>query len=110
MLAVLATLCGCYSWMVSASPVNLLNRGSDHHIKGVTVVEVMEDQGFWFGNFIVGDSKNLSLLVDTGSADVGLNSGEYKPSHNSVNLKTTGQDSYGTTQSNGCGNTIVCTP
>jgi hypothetical protein len=36
---------------------------------------------FWFGNFTVGDSQNLDLLVDTGSSDLIVNPGEYaKPS------------------------------
>jgi hypothetical protein len=78
--------------------------------QGVTVVDVTADEGFWFADFTVGASKNLSLLVDTGSADVGLNTGHYKPSSRSIDLNTIGQGSYGTTQNNGCGSGLVRFP
>lgn len=42
---------------------------------------------YWFGNFKVGDSGPLKLLLDTGSADLLVNPGLYKPSSN--------QKSYG---------------
>ena len=36
--------------------------------------------GRWFGNFSVGNSGPLSLLVDSGSSDIVLNPGRYLPS------------------------------
>ena len=35
---------------------------------------------YWFGNFSVGDSGDLKLLIDTGSTDCLVNPGLYKPS------------------------------
>ena len=35
---------------------------------------------YWFGNFKVGDSGPLKLLIDTGSADLLVNPGLYTPS------------------------------
>lgn len=61
------------------------------------------DGGFWFGSFDVGESKNLSLLIDTGSSDLIVNPGLYKPSSKSVNLNRSTELEYGTAQSNGCG-------
>ena len=61
------------------------------------------DAGFWYGAFDVGQSKNLSLLIDTGSNDVSVNPGLYKPSGQSKNLNQTGHLRYSTTQENGCG-------
>jgi pepsin A len=105
-IAYITLLCNC-------TPLNgyisrELNREpGQHNEQGVTVVELTSDEGFWFADFTVGVSRNLSLLVDTGSADVGLNTGNYKPSRHSINLNMIGQDTYGTTQSNGCGSGLV---
>jgi hypothetical protein len=104
----------CISLLCDCAPLNgyisreLNPEPGEQNEQGVTVVEVTSDAGFWFADFTVGASRNLSLLVDTGSADVGLNTGKYKPSGQGIDLNTTGQDSYGTTQSNGCGSGIVC--
>lgn len=35
---------------------------------------------YWFGHFDVGNTKNAKLLIDTGSTDLILNPGLYKPS------------------------------
>lgn len=59
--------------------------------------------GFWYGTFSIGESKDLSLLIDTGSNDVAVNPGLYKPSSQSENLHQKGELQYATAQSNGCG-------
>ena len=61
------------------------------------------DAGFWYGSFDVGETKNLSLLIDTGSDDVAVNPGLYKPTSQSHNLNETGSLGYGTTEADGCG-------
>ena len=101
-IACIVLLCNCAPWngYNSHEP----DRQNEHR---VTVVEVISDGGFWFADFTVGAAGNLSLLVDTGSADVGLNTGNYKPSSRGIDLNAIGQDSYGTTQSNGCGSSLV---
>ncbi|KAK5110053.1 hypothetical protein LTR62_006297 [Meristemomyces frigidus] len=61
------------------------------------------DAGFWYGSFDVGRSKNLSLLIDSGSSDVSINPDLYQPSHASVDLEITGTLGYSTVLENGCG-------
>lgn len=61
------------------------------------------DAGFWYGVFNVGEAHNLSLLIDTGSPDVAVNPGLYKPSRASRNLSEAGSLEYGTVEENGCG-------
>ena len=108
-IACIALLCNGAPWNGPISRES--NRGPyGQNEQGVTTVELTFDEGFWFADFTVGASKNLSLLVDTGSADVGLNTGKYKPSKQAINLNMTGQDTYGTTQSNGCGSSLVRFP
>lgn len=105
-IASVILLCKCAPWNAYTS--RELNREPGRETQqGITVVEVESDGGFWFADFTVGTSRNLSLLVDTGSADVGLNTGNYKPSSHGINLNMIGQDAYGTTQSNGCGSSLV---
>jgi pepsin A len=58
---------------------------------------------WWFGNFDVGDTKNLSLQIDTASSSLAINPGLYRPSTKSKSLHHTGILSYGTWQKNGCG-------
>lgn len=65
-------------------------------------------QGFWFGQFDIGNSKNLSLLIDTGSSDIIVNSPYYHPGLQSVNLGKNFSSSYGTTESDGSGTGTVC--
>ena len=65
------------------------------------------DAGFWYGTFDVGEAKDLSLLIDTGSSDVAVNPDLYKPSPHSENLHEKGQLSYATAQENGCGKSHV---
>ncbi|PWY90676.1 acid protease [Aspergillus heteromorphus CBS 117.55] len=64
---------------------------------------ISESEGFWFGSFDVGSSKNLHMLIDTGSSDVIVNKGYYTPGSSSVNLNLTFDNSYGTTESDGSG-------
>lgn len=40
-----------------------------------TVPTVLGESLYWFGNFTVGDSHDLELLIDTGSTDLILNPG-----------------------------------
>lgn len=105
-IACITLLCKCAPWNGYVSR-ELYREPGRQNEQGVIVVDLMSDEGFWFANFTVGTSKDLSLLVDTGSADVGLNTGNYKPSSHSINLNMIGQESYGTTQSNGCGSGFV---
>lgn len=58
---------------------------------------------FWYGSFDVGDSKNLSLLIDSASGAVIINPGAYKPSSKSVALNGTYFDDFGTWREDGCG-------
>ncbi|MCJ1353997.1 MAG: hypothetical protein MMC33_003984 [Icmadophila ericetorum] len=48
----------------------------------------------WFAPFRVGNS-NLNLSIDTGSADVAINTGRYSPSYNSLKLNQTAELRYG---------------
>lgn len=65
---------------------------------------VSSSGGFWFGDFTVGGSSNLSMLIDTGSADIIVNPGFYAAGKISKPLNQTFQDNYGTTSSDGTGN------
>lgn len=68
----------------------------------------MNLQSFWFGSFDVGNSKNLTLLIDTGSSDVIVNPGLYKAGPHSVDTHSTFTITYGTTESDGSGTGTVC--
>ena len=71
-----------------------------------TALETL-DAGFWYGNFSIGASTNLSLLIDTGSDDVAVNPGLYIPSSASQNLGQSGALRYGTTEEDGCGSADI---
>lgn len=76
----------------------------DHHDTSYLPIEPANgDGGFWYGTFDVGESKNLSLLIDTASQDVAVNPTRYKPTPESQNLHENGSLVYDTTQVNGCG-------
>ncbi|OOF94901.1 hypothetical protein ASPCADRAFT_208555 [Aspergillus carbonarius ITEM 5010] len=64
-------------------------------------------QGFWFGSFDVGNSKNLHMLIDTGSSDVIVNPGLYAQGSSSASLNLTFENAYGTTESDGSGTGTV---
>ncbi|KAM3074119.1 hypothetical protein ACMFMG_003059 [Clarireedia jacksonii] len=84
-----------------AVKIPLHRRASPSNITGLTNYE----GGFWFTNITVGFSTPANLLVDTGSADLVLNPGLYKPSIQSVNLNSTFEVTYGTTTGGGAGST-----
>lgn len=65
---------------------------------------ISNSNGFWFGSFTVGASFNLTMLIDTGSTDVIVNSGLYKPSTSSLDIYQGFTSTYGTTASDGTGN------
>ncbi|KAK0270330.1 hypothetical protein LTR35_014129 [Friedmanniomyces endolithicus] len=58
---------------------------------------------FWYGTFNIGATRNLSLLIDTGSSDVSTNPDLYKPSPSSLDLHRDGVLSYSTGEEDGCG-------
>jgi hypothetical protein len=60
-------------------------------------------QGFWFGQFKIGEGTNYTMLVDTGSGDLILNPGVYVPGSSSKSLNTTFANHYGTTNADGSG-------
>ncbi|KAJ6160805.1 hypothetical protein N7470_004201 [Penicillium chermesinum] len=66
---------------------------------------VFEAQNFWFGHFTVGNSRNASILIDTGSSDLIFNPGSryYKPGPHSKNLHHTFSIQYETTKPDGSG-------
>ena len=51
--------------------------------------------GRWFGNFSIGSSGPLSLLIDTGSSNIVLNPGRYNPSADFQDLGTNFTKIYG---------------
>lgn len=63
---------------------------------------------FWFGLFDLGSSRNLSLLIDTGSQDLFLNPGHvYKPGPDAEALNSTFDYSFGTVEADGSGSETV---
>jgi pepsin A len=58
---------------------------------------------WWFGDFDIGDAKNLSLQIDTASSSLTINPGFYKPSSESKSLHHNGTLGYSTWLKNGCG-------
>ena len=68
-----------------------------------TARPVARGPAFWYGNFGLGESRNLSFLVDTGSFEVGIDPGLYEPTSSSKNLHISGTNIYGTVLANGCG-------
>ncbi|KAJ5900940.1 acid protease [Penicillium subrubescens] len=65
------------------------------------VEKLSEANNVWFGSFDVGNSKNLTLLIDTGSSDVIVSPGLYKGGPHSVDTSSTFANTYGTTESDG---------
>ncbi|KAK0874054.1 hypothetical protein LTS02_000435 [Friedmanniomyces endolithicus] len=61
------------------------------------------DGGFWYGSFNAGATRNLSLLIDTGSSDVSIDPDLYKPSPSSLDLHQDGVLGYSTVEEDGCG-------
>ena len=77
--------------------------GSTSNSAFATAPVAFAPRGFWYASFDVGDSKNLSLIVDTGSQAVVLNPELYRQSPESIDLKIRNRFEYGTAQANGCG-------
>ncbi|OAR00720.1 hypothetical protein LLEC1_00221 [Akanthomyces lecanii] len=64
---------------------------------------LVNEQGFWFSHFTVGASKDLEILIDTGSSDAIMNPGIYEPSSNSQNQNRRFKIAYSTTNPDGSG-------
>ncbi|OAA50332.1 aspartic protease precursor [Metarhizium rileyi] len=64
---------------------------------------LVNKQGFWFSHFTVGASRDLEMLIDTGSSDAILNPGIYQASPASVDTKRQFRISYATTNPDGSG-------
>ncbi|KAJ5106853.1 acid protease [Penicillium angulare] len=89
------------------SRIDLEHRPGSNIKSKYDVDTLTEASRFWFGNFDVGDSKNLSLLIDTGSSDLIVNPGFYRPGPGSVNTHKNFTISYGSTESDGSGTGTV---
>lgn len=68
---------------------------------------VTADAGFWYGSFDIGDSKGLSMILDTASDYISVNPRLYKPGPASVDVGEEGVYSYSTMEKNGCGSADV---
>lgn len=68
---------------------------------------VTSDAGYWYASFDIGDSKGLSLILDTGSDYVSVNPRLYKPSPASVDVGEEGVYTYSSMEENGCGSAAV---
>ncbi|KAE9373114.1 acid protease [Stipitochalara longipes BDJ] len=60
-------------------------------------------EGWWFANFTIGATSGLEILVDTGSSDVLLNPGKYKPSPASQTMNSNFTIEFGSTNPDGSG-------
>ncbi|KAK5172235.1 uncharacterized protein LTR77_003873 [Saxophila tyrrhenica] len=83
--------------------IHAVSRHAARGSKYAVAPEHQIDAGFWLGTFDVGASKNVDLLIDTGSADVAINPDLYQPSPHAQNLHQKGELQYITTNSDGCG-------
>lgn len=68
---------------------------------------VTADAGYWYASFDIGDSKGLSMILDTGSDYVSVNPRLYKPGSASVDVGEEGVYTYSTMEENGCGSATV---
>ncbi|OAA74091.1 aspartyl protease [Cordyceps fumosorosea ARSEF 2679] len=64
---------------------------------------LVNEQGFWFSHFTVGASKDLEILIDTGSSDAIMNPGIYQPSAASQDQNRRFHIAYATTNPDGSG-------
>ncbi|KAL6904512.1 aspartic peptidase domain-containing protein [Trichoderma evansii] len=104
-------------WLVEGSIVSVpLTRGqgviSHRNITSgscrfVVLKEERNDLDFWFARFSIGASRNLSILVDTGSTDLMLNPNVYQASEAAVALSQPFSMRYGTVNSDGSGEETV---
>ena len=87
---------------------SIRKRSSSHPFP--TAPETLGPVGFWYGLFDVGTSKNLRLVIDTGSSYVQVDPNLYKPGPDGTKLKQRPASQelvYGTAQPNGCGSLNV---
>lgn len=68
---------------------------------------VTADAGYWYASFDIGDSKGLSMILDTGSDYVSVNPRLYKPGSASVDVGEEGVYTYSSMEENGCGSAAV---
>lgn len=68
---------------------------------------VTADAGYWYASFDIGDSKGLSMILDTGSDYVSVNPRLYKPGSASVDVGEEGVYTYSSMERNGCGSAAV---
>ncbi|KAJ5900153.1 acid protease [Penicillium taxi] len=98
--------------LCSAIPHYVHSRIDLEHLPGSVkprygVETITESNYFWFGSFNVGNSRNLTLLIDTGSSDVIINPGYYRRGSASVNIHKNFTNTYGSTESDGSGTGTV---
>ena len=74
--------------------VQIIEPGTTQSLVTIPIVGNLTT-GRWFGNFSIGNSGPLSLLIDTGSSNIVLNPGRYKPGADSQNLGTNFTKIYG---------------
>ncbi|KAJ4158329.1 uncharacterized protein LMH87_008861 [Akanthomyces muscarius] len=97
----------------SSHPVYFRKAGADT-AKGVAAFKslalastgdgsLVNEQGFWFSHFTIGASKDLEILIDTGSSDAIMNPGIYQPSSTSQDQKRRFRIAYSTTNPDGSG-------
>ncbi|KAJ6780497.1 hypothetical protein PWT90_02973 [Aphanocladium album] len=96
----------------SSHPMHFRKVDDSHTAKGASMYKSLavssdgslnNEQGFWFSHFTVGASKDLEILIDTGSSDAIMNPGVYKPSSSSVDQNRKFYISYATTNPDGSG-------
>ncbi|PVI07960.1 acid protease [Periconia macrospinosa] len=71
--------------------------------RALPIAQMAEDQFFWFGNYSVGSGESFELLVDTGSSDIFINPGKYKPGLTSKNRNRNFTASFSTAKLDGTG-------
>ncbi|TQV94532.1 hypothetical protein V2A60_005572 [Cordyceps javanica] len=76
---------------------------SSRDIAGRDDGSLVNEQGFWFSHFTVGASKDLEILIDTGSSDAIMNPGIYQPSPASQDQGRRFRIAYATTNPDGSG-------
>ncbi|KUJ16902.1 acid protease [Mollisia scopiformis] len=96
----LFALTACSTATASRIPLSKRNL---HRRDASAVGAISSSGGFWFGDFAVGGSSSLNMLIDTGSGDVIVNAGLYKPSSTSKSINATFDNTYATTSSDGTG-------
>lgn len=95
----------CFRALVFMLLLPALASAVDSCDQNVTVVPLVFDESerLWYGTFHLGESTNLSLLIDTSSLNVAVDPSLYKPSTQSTELHQSGDLQYTTIDGNGCG-------